>query len=156
MQRSIDYLTGPGQKSLQQASSLIRSTRDVFITGIGASWNAALSAGTLFYLGGRPMYMQEASELLRFTAISRGSLIIAISRTGRSIEIVQLLDKAEAGGATVIGITNSADSPLVRESAVAIVVPAMLDHAISVNAYSSLLITVGALASSDTTEFASV
>src|SRR5207237_4704440 len=49
-----------------------------------------------------------------------------------------------------------ADSPLVRESAVTIVVPAMLDHAISVNAYSSLLITVGALASSDTTEFASV
>src|SRR5438445_4612182 len=156
MQRTVDYLMGPVQKALQQSTSLIGSAPDVVVTGLGASWNAALSAGALFYQGGRPAYMQEAGELLYFTAIPRGSVIIAISRTGRSIEIVQLLAKAAASGATVIGITNFADSPLVRESAVAIVVPAMLDHAISVNAYSSLLITVGALASSDTTEFASV
>jgi glucosamine--fructose-6-phosphate aminotransferase (isomerizing) len=156
MQRTIDYLMGPGQKALQEASSLIRSVRDVVITGIGASWNAALSAGTLFYLGGRPAYMQEASELLHFTAIPRGSVIIAISRTGRSIEIVQLLDKAEASGATIIGITNSADSPLARESVVAIVAPTRLDHGISVNAYSTLLIAASALASSATTGFASV
>jgi len=156
MQRTIDYLVGPGQKGLEQASSLIRSARDVFMTGIGASWNAALAAGTLFYLGGHPAYTQEAGELLHFTAISRGSVIIAISRTGRSIEIVQLLDKAEASGATIIGITNSADSPLARESAVAIVVPTALDHAISVNAYSTLLIAASALASSATSGFASV
>jgi glutamine---fructose-6-phosphate transaminase (isomerizing) len=156
MQRTIDYLTGPGQKAMQQASSLIRSARDVIITGIGASWNAALSAGTLFYSGGRPVYMQEAGELLHFTAIPRGAVIIAISRTGRSIEIVQLLAQAEASGATIIGITNSADSRLARESAVAIAVPTMLDHAISVNAYSTLLIAAGALASSATTGFLSV
>ena len=156
MQRTIDYLMGPGKKGLQQASSLIRSARHVFITGIGASWNAALSAGTLCYQGGRPVYMQEAGELLHFTAIPRGSVIIAISRTGRSIEIVQLLNKAKASGATVIGITNSADSPLARESVVAIVVPTMLDHGISVNAYSTLLIAASALASSATTGFASV
>jgi glucosamine--fructose-6-phosphate aminotransferase (isomerizing) len=135
---------------------MIRAVRDVFVTGIGASWNAAFSAGTLFDLGGRPVYMQEAGELLHFTAIPSGSVIVALSRTGRSIEIVQLLAKAEASGAAVIGITNSADSPLARESAVAIVVPAMLDHAISVNAYSTLLIAAGALASSATTGFASV
>jgi glucosamine--fructose-6-phosphate aminotransferase (isomerizing) len=156
MQRSIDYLVGPGQKSLQQACALIASARDVFITGIGASWNAALCAGTLFYLGGRPVYMQEAGELLHFTAIPRGSVIIAISRTGRSIEIVQLLSKAKASGATVIGITNSADSPFARESAVAVVVPTMLDHAISVNTYSTLVIAASALASSATTSFDSV
>src|SRR2546430_7567902 len=156
MQRTIDFLTGPGQDALEQASSLIRSVGDVVITGIGASWNAALSAGALFDLGARPAYMQEAGELLHFAAIPRRSVIIAISRTGRSIEIVQLLAKAEASGATIIGITNSADSPLARESAVAIVVPTMLDHAISVNAYSTLLIAAGALASSATTGFASV
>lgn len=153
MQRTIDYLTGPGQNAMLQASSLIRSTQDVFLTGIGASWNAALCAGALFYSGGRPVYMQEACELLHFTTVPRGAVIIAISRTGRSIEIVQLLAKAEASGATIIGITNSADSPLARESAAAVVVPTMLDHAISVNTYSSLLIAASALASSATTGF---
>lgn len=156
LSRTIDYLAGPGQKSLQHASALIRPAPDVFLTGIGASWNAALGAGTLFSLSGRPLYMQEAGELLHVTAIPRGSVIIAISRTGRSIEIVQLLAKAEASGATVIGITNCADSPLARESMVALVVPIMLDHAISVNAYSSLLIAAGALASSATTGFVSI
>src|SRR2546430_3280647 len=156
MQRTIDFLTGPGQDALEQASSLIRSVGDVVITGIGASWNAALSAGALFDLGARPVYMQEAGELLHFTAIPRGAVIVAISRTGRSIEIVQLLAKARASSATIIGITNSADSPLARESAVAVVVPAALDHAISVNAYSTLLIAASALASSATTGFTSV
>jgi glutamine---fructose-6-phosphate transaminase (isomerizing) len=156
MQRTIDYLVGPGHQALQQASSLIRSARDVIVTGIGASWNAALSAGTLFYLGGRPAYIQEAGELLHFTSIPQGSVIVAISRTGRSVEIVQLLAKAEASGVTIIGITNSADSPLARASAVAIVVPTMLDHAISVNTYSTLLIAASALASSATSGFASV
>jgi glucosamine--fructose-6-phosphate aminotransferase (isomerizing) len=100
--------------------------------------------------------MQEAAELLHFTTIPRGSVIVAVSRTGLSIEIVQLLAKAEASGASVIGITNSADSPLARGSAIAIVIPAKLDHAISVNTYSTLLIAASALASSATTGFGSV
>jgi glutamine---fructose-6-phosphate transaminase (isomerizing) len=156
MQRTIEYLTGAGESALEQASSLIRSARHVIVTGIGASWHAGLGAGVLFDLGARPVYMQEAGELLHFTAIPSGSVIIAISRTGRSIEIVQLLAKAEASGATMIGITNSADSPLARESAVAIVVPIRLDHAISVNTYSSLLLAASALASTATTGFASI
>ena len=144
MQRTIEYLRGPGHNALEQASSLIRSARDVFMTGIGASWNAALSAGALFDVGGRPVYMREAGELLHFSAIPASSVIVVISRTGRSIEIVQLLAKAASSGGTIIGITNSADSPLARQAAVALVVPAMLDHAISVNTYSTLLIAAGA------------
>jgi len=156
MQRTIEYLRGPGHNALEQASSLIRSARDVFMTGIGASWNAALSAGALFDVGGRPVYMREAGELLHFSAIPASSVIVVISRTGRSIEIVQLLAKAASSGGTIIGITNSADSPLARQAAVALVVPAMLDHAISVNTYSTLLIAAGALASSATTGFATL
>lgn len=150
MQRTIDFLTRPGQKTLEQARSLIRSAGSVYLTGIGASWNAALSAGSQFHAAGCRVYMQEAGELLYFAAIPRGSVIIALSRTGRSIEIIQLLDKAKASGADVVGITNSPDSPLARQSAVAIVVPTVLDHAITVNTYSTLLIAAGALASSAT------
>ena len=82
MGRTIDHLMGSGHRALEQASSLIRSASNVVITGIGASWNAALSAGTLFSVGGRPVYMQEAGELLHFTTIAPGSVIVAISRTG--------------------------------------------------------------------------
>lgn len=156
MPRTLEYLLGDGQDSLRRAESLISTASSVFLTGIGASWNAALCAGALFLQNGRPVYMQEAGDLLHYTALPPGSVIIAVSRTGRSTEIVQLLTKAEAAGTRVVGITNSADSPLAKKSKVALVVPTRLDHTISVNAYSSLLIATGALASSVTTGFTAV
>ena len=156
MARTIDCLVGPGQDALQEAGSLLRSTRHVFVTGIGASWHAAMNAGSLLHLAGHPVYLQEAPELLHFTNIPPGSVVVAISRTGRSIEIVQLLAKAQASGATLVGITNSADSPLARESAIALVIPTKLDHSISVNTYSTLLIAAAALTSSATTDFSCV
>jgi fructoselysine-6-P-deglycase FrlB-like protein len=94
---------------------MVESARNVFVTGIGASWHAAISAGALLHGAGHPVYMQEAAELLHFTTIPRGSvIIIAVSRTSLSIEIVQLLSKAEASSASVVGITNSAHSPFSR------------------------------------------
>ena len=156
MPRTLDYLLGDGEDSLRRAESLISNASVLFLTGIGASWNAALCAGSLFQQNGRPVYMREAGDLLHFTTLPPGSVIIAVSRTGRSTEIVQLLAKAEAASARVVGITNSADSPLARQSKVAIVIPTRLDHTISVNAYSSLLIATGALASSVTTGFVAV
>src|SRR5215467_11406761 len=156
MQRVLEYLLGGGEGPLRAAESLMSSTSTVFLTGLGASWNAALCAGSLFLQNGRPVYMQEAGELLHFTALPPGSVVIALSRTGRSIEIVQLLAKAAAAGIPVVGITNSADSPLAHQAEVALVVPTPLDHAISVNAYSSLLIAAGALAYPGTTGVASV
>jgi fructoselysine-6-P-deglycase FrlB-like protein len=48
---------------------------------------------------------------------------------------------------TVIGITNSNDGPLAKEAQISIVVPIEMDHAISVNTYSTLAATVGILAS---------
>jgi glucosamine--fructose-6-phosphate aminotransferase (isomerizing) len=148
MLRTIEHLTGPASGKLEKASALVRTAGHVFLTGIGASWNAGLCAGALFDLGGRSVFMREAGELLHMTALPQGSVIIALSRTGRSIEIVQLIAKAARHQIPLIGITNSADSPLARDSQVAIVIPTALDHAISVNAYSSVLLTASALAAS--------
>jgi glucosamine--fructose-6-phosphate aminotransferase (isomerizing) len=74
--------------------------------------------------------------------------MIVISRSGRSVEIVQLLAKARESGAAVIGITNAADGTLAREALIPIVIPITLDHAISVNTYTTLALGAGILASS--------
>jgi glutamine---fructose-6-phosphate transaminase (isomerizing) len=153
MRRAVEHLAGPVSGNLEKATSLVRTAEHVYITGIGASWNAGLCAGAVFDLGGRPIFMREAGELLHMTALQKGSVIIALSRSGRSIEIVQLLGKAARHKVPLIGITNSPDSPLARNAQVAIVVPTLLDHAISVNAYSSVLIAAGALAASVTGDF---
>ena len=106
-----------------------------------------MTAGPLFYSGARPVYMLDAAELLEFAAFPPDSAMIVISRSGRSIEIVKLLAKARDSGVTVIAITNAADGTLAREAQIPIVVPIKMDHAISVNTYSTLAATTGILAS---------
>ena len=147
LQRTIDFLLGAGRPALDAATTAIRSARRVYLTGIGSSWHAALCAGTLFNLGASPVYLYDAAELLGFAAIPPDSAMIVISRSGRSVEIVNLLAKVRNSGVTVIGITNSNDGPLAKEAQISIVVPIEMDHAISVNTYSTLAATVGILAS---------
>jgi len=58
------------------------------------------------------------------------TVVIVISRSGRSVEIVKLLAKARACGAIVIAITTSPEGPLARGSQIPIAIPIELDHAI--------------------------
>jgi glutamine---fructose-6-phosphate transaminase (isomerizing) len=153
LQRTIEYLRGPGRGRLTAAAAAVRSARHVYLTGIGSSWHAALTAAPLFSMGSCPVYVQDASELLQFATIPSDAVIIVISRTGRSLEIVNLLAKARECGATVIGITNSEESPLARKAQIPIVVAAGLDHGISVNTYSTLAVATGALASTTVSFF---
>ncbi len=147
LHRVIDRLRGEGRRAIEEAAEKIRKARHVYVTGIGSSWHAALSVQPLFQLGARPVYSQDASELWQFSNIPANGVLIVISRSGRSLEIVNLLAKARDSGAFVVGITNSEDGPLAKEANIPIVVPIDFDHAISVNTYSSLAVTAGALAS---------
>jgi len=147
LRRTIDFLFAEGRPSLDAATAAIRRARHVYLTGIGSSWHAALSAGTLFSLGASPVYMQDASELLEFAAFPPNSVVIIISRSGRSIEIVKLLARLRQSGTTVVAVTNSGEGPLAREAQIPIVIPVELDHAISVNTFSTLAATAGILAS---------
>lgn len=144
---TIDFLLGAGSPALEAATTAIQAARHVYLTGIGSSWHAALCAGTLFNLGASPVYLYDAAELLEFAEFPNDTVLMMISRSGRSVEIVKLLAKASERGATVIAITNSSDGPLARGAQLPIVVPIELDHAISVNTYSTLAATAGILAS---------
>jgi glucosamine--fructose-6-phosphate aminotransferase (isomerizing) len=147
LQRTIDFLLGVGRPALDAATAAIRGARHVYLTGIGSSWHAALCAGTLFNLGASPVYLYDAAELLEFAEFPTDAVIIVISRSGRSVEIVKLLAKARQRGAIAIAITNSPEGPLARGAQIPIAIPIELDHAISVNTYSTLAAAAGILAS---------
>lgn len=153
LHRTLDHLSGPGRNSLDAAVAAVRSARHVYLTGIGSSWHAALNVSALFHLGARPVYLLDAAELLQFAELPPDSAIIVISRSGRSIEIVQLLAKARQSAATVIGITNAPDGALAREAQIPIVIPVAMDHAISVNTYTTLALAAGILAARTTNSF---
>jgi fructoselysine-6-P-deglycase FrlB-like protein len=148
LRRTVEHLSGAGQGALDAAVAAVRAARHVYLSGIGSSWHAGLNVSALFQVGRRPVYLVDAAEMVQFAAIPAGAVLIVISRSGRSVEIVQLLAKARESGATVIGITNAADGALAREAQIAIVVPVALDHAISVNTYTTLALAAGILANS--------
>jgi glutamine---fructose-6-phosphate transaminase (isomerizing) len=153
LRSTIDSLCGAGRRRLDETAATIRRARHVYLTGIGSSWHAALCAEPLFSLGGRPVYMRDAAELLQFATFPRDVVIIVISRSGRSVEIVNLLVKARESGATVIAVTNVEDGTLGREAQIPLVIPTKLDHGISVNTYTTLAAGVGALAAATVGSF---
>ena len=69
-----------------------------------------------FDAAGRPVHLVDASELLHGTRLPPKSAIVALSRSGKSVEIVELLDKAAEADARVIGVTNTLDSPLAKRA----------------------------------------
>jgi len=144
---TMDYLAGAGQPMLESAAAAVRKSRHVYLTGIGSSYYAAFGALSLFDQGAHPVYMQDAAELLHFAAFPSDSVVIAISRSGQSAEIIGLLAKARESGTIVIGLTNSEAGALAKEAQIPIVIPVGLDHAISVNTYSTLAAAAAALAS---------
>jgi glutamine---fructose-6-phosphate transaminase (isomerizing) len=146
LQRVIELLGGDLRASLQRASEIIKRARHVYFTGIGASWNAALGAGALFHREGFPVYLLDASELLYSTRIPAESVVVILSRSGRSAEILQLLEKAQTAAARVVGITNFAEGGLAQRADIAIVLPVDPDHGISTNTYISLAAGATALA----------
>lgn len=153
LRRCLDLLDGAARSKVAEAASLVRGTRHVFLTGIGSSWHAALNVSSLLFRHGLPVFAVDASELLHFTRIPPDSVILALSRSGRSAEIVGLLSKAREAGAPIVGFTNSPGGPLAVESRVSLEMPVALDHGISVNTYSSLALAAGVVASTVTGHF---
>jgi fructoselysine-6-P-deglycase FrlB-like protein len=148
LRRVIDLLRGERSSPLKAAAATVQDARHVYLTGIGASYNAALGAAAHFHSAGRPVYLLDAAELLHTASIPDGSVLIALSRSGRSIEIVKLLEKARAAHATIIGITNFPDGALALEANIPIVLPVKPDHGISANTYVSLAAGAAAIAGS--------
>lgn len=153
LRRTLEHLmgsVGAGGGALDAATAAIRGARHVYLTGIGSSWHAALNVSMLFHQHAYPVYLHDAAELLAFAAFPKDSAMIVISRSGKSTEIVQLVAKARKAGVKVIGITNAPEGTLAKEAHHSIVVPIQLDHAISVNTYTTLALAAGLLASSVT------
>lgn len=143
----IELLRGEGP--LEAAAAAVRGVRHVYLTGIGASYNAALGAASHFHSARRPVYLLDAAELLHSARIPPGSLLIVLSRSGRSIEIVKLLEKARAVGATIVGVTNFPDGALAQQATIPLILPVAPDHGISANTYVSLAAGAAAIASAD-------
>lgn len=132
--------------ALEKAAQVVRDSSHVYLAGIGSSWNAGWAVQSFFNAAARPCLLMEASEFLHFSAIPKHSTVVVLSRSGKSVEIVRLLDRFKAAQAKVIAITNTPDSPLAEQADVVLNENAPFDNAVSVTMYSALALLGGLLA----------
>ena len=104
----------------QEIAKEVRSLVPAHLAGTvlvarGSSDHAAVSGAYLLEMAtGRPVAMASPSVLTLYGAKTEypGYLLIAVSQSGQTPEIVEVVQRASAGGARTIAITNDSLSPL--------------------------------------------
>lgn len=103
---------------VNELAARIKKAHGTFLIAAGTAFHACLSGAYLFSkISKRHANATIASEfnyLLDF--ITPKSLVIALSQSGETIDVIEPLQKAKAKGATVVGITNSLGSTIYRIS----------------------------------------
>ncbi len=144
--RSLSHMFGAGKSALDAAAALLRGPRPIVISAIGASWHAGMAMQAHLLATGWPALLIDASELLHCAEIPQGATVVLLSRSGKSTEIVQLVEKCRTRSATIIAITNQADSPLAQSSDLILHTNTDFDHAVSVTTYSAIAMAGALLA----------
>ena len=90
----------------------------IYIIGAGTSYHAGLVAKHLFVnLARLPVEVILASEFEDYTTlIDDGTLILAISQSGETADVLSAVNLAKKRGASVLSIVNTPTSTLTRES----------------------------------------
>jgi glucosamine--fructose-6-phosphate aminotransferase (isomerizing) len=114
--------------------------RRLVLTGMGASFHALYPLHLSLTAHGAPSLVVETSELIHYQTrlLSPDSLVIAVSQSGRSAEILRLIEAA-AGKLPLIAVSNSSDSPLAKNSAFAVLTQAGRESSVSTKTYVATL-----------------
>jgi len=104
----------------------------VVLTGMGSSYHALHPLNLQLIAHGFTSLMEETSELVYHKSpfVDPGTLIIAVSQSGRSAEVVRLVE-AKQGCTSLIAVTNTPDSPLARAAAATVLTHAGGEHSVA-------------------------
>ena len=104
------------QNSIVDAVDALTRARQIQFFGFGASGIAALDAQQKFPLFGKPCGATTDSHQMMITAamLNSDDVVVAISNTGTTREILQAIKIACDRDVKVIGITGNVDAPLAR------------------------------------------
>jgi glucosamine--fructose-6-phosphate aminotransferase (isomerizing) len=111
--------------SLKRAVDIISSSKNIFITGSGTSFHSALLAKYLFYKFAKIRTEIIMSSEFEYVSgpIDENSLLIAISQSGETADVLNSVKIAKQHKAKILSIVNISTSSLCRLS----------DHYVSIN-----------------------
>ncbi|HSB82902.1 MAG TPA: glutamine--fructose-6-phosphate transaminase (isomerizing) [Nitrosarchaeum sp.] len=108
--------------AIKNAAKYIRNSNNIYITGSGTSYNAALIAKQVLSKYTKIKSDAIMSSELQFSSdmIEPNSTLIAISQSGESADVLDAVNIAKKANCKIISIVNSLTSSLARESNVVI------------------------------------
>ena len=114
-----------GQKTaseIEKATEYIRHAKNIYITGSGTSYNSALIAKQILSKYVKIKAESVMSSELQFdpNAIEENSIIVAISQSGESADVLEAVKIAKNANCKIIAIVNMLTSSLAREADVVI------------------------------------
>jgi len=151
-QAVADTVAGLGRLSPLPARAL--AYERIMLTGMGSSLHAQHPLQIRLTQAGRTAMLVETAELVHTQSdlLDGRTLVVAVSQSGRSAEMVQLLDLIASRPTRpfVIGVTNTADSPLATRADFLVPLRAGPEFSVSCKTYLATLVALewfgGALA----------
>lgn len=132
-------------KDLSALASRLRNRKfkSVVLTGMGSSFHGLNPLLLQLTNAGHSVILTETSELVYYRQhlLNPSTLLIAVSQSGRSAELIRLLHD-NRGRAPIITITNTPDSPLARRSNAVIFTHAGEEFSVSCKTYVCALLAI--------------
>ena len=132
-------------KPLLQLASRLQAGKfkTVVLTGMGSSFHALHPLNIELINHGLTAMMVETSELLHYRSrlFDPKTLIVAVSQSGQSAEVVRLLE-INRGNSSVIAITNTPGSPLAERADALILSQAGQEFSVSCKTYLTALMAL--------------
>jgi glutamine---fructose-6-phosphate transaminase (isomerizing) len=132
-------------KTLYQLAVRLQKGRfkTVVLTGMGSSFHALHPLHVELINYGLTAMMVETSELLYYRSrlFDPKTLIVAVSQSGQSAEVVRLLE-INRGKSSVIAITNTSHSPLGEQADATILTQAGKEFSVSCKTYVTALMAL--------------
>lgn len=110
---------------LQILDLVVHCTGKVIVTGMGKPGHIASKIAATFASLGTPAFKLHPAEAMHgdLGMVSANDVVIAISFSGESDEIIHILPNIKMIGATLVGITGNPNSTLAKESDLVQVLP---------------------------------
>jgi glucosamine--fructose-6-phosphate aminotransferase (isomerizing) len=142
---ALRCLVREGREEIESLADAIGTAQNVVAVGCGTAGNAAL-AGTYFFdeICGRVMTMIPASEFgYRSRTLNGGTLVIALSQSGETVDVLDAMTVAQRRGARLAAIVNTPMSTLDRSVETRVLLRAGVEQCVlATKSYTTMLATL--------------
>lgn len=136
-------------ENMTRATEAISCARRVVLIGLGASAQVAEDASNKLLRAGcnSSAYADTHMQAIAVSQLKQGDVVIGISQSGSSKDIVESMKVARAHGATTISITSKERSPIAKQSDILLLTDTeeTMHSSLGLNSHISRLIVIDAL-----------